>query len=275
MNPDRSRSPLESFGTVPTQFLAGDVPGMEQILAGVRGTQAGPYFRFGHPLLPPAPSPGSPLIDIGGGSGGWAVHARDKGWSVTVVDASPGRLGAVKALGFSALRHDLNLPLPFPEASFGAAVMTEVIEHIPMAERLLAEAARLLCPGGVAVLTTPNNAYYKRRIRALQGRTPDDEGVHFRFFVRKKLLRMVEEAGFRLRGWNSYGTVPLLDRLLLRKWRGRERTLMAIPVGLEALLADRFVWQLEKADCAAGPTRRRGAACRAVDSGGSEHAARS
>ncbi|MFA5028556.1 MAG: hypothetical protein WC713_11860, partial [Candidatus Methylomirabilota bacterium] len=64
MNPDTSRSSLESFGTVPAQFLAGDVPGMEQILAGVRGTQAGPYFRFGHPLLPPAPSPGSLLIDI-------------------------------------------------------------------------------------------------------------------------------------------------------------------------------------------------------------------
>jgi len=236
----------ESFAAVPSQFLVCDVPDMAHILEGVRGTQAGPYFRFGHTLLPAATVAGMRLLDVGGGGGGWAVHAREKGWDVTVVDASPGRLGCAMALGFSTLRHDLNLPLPFPEASFGAAVMVEVLEHIPMAERLLAETARILRPGGAVVFTTPNNAYYKRRLRALQGRSPDDEGVHFRFFVRKKLSRMVESAGLRISERNSYGTIPLLDRILLRRRRGLSRRLVAVPVGLEALLADRFVWRLER-----------------------------
>jgi len=246
MNRETPRPPSEVFAAVPPQFLASDVPDMAHILEGVRGTQAGPYFRFAHTLLPPAGAAGARLIDIGGGSGGWAVHAREKGWAVTVVDASPARLGCAQALVFSTLRHDLNLPLPFPEASFGAAVMSEVLEHIPMAEQLLAETARVLRPEGTVVLTTPNNGYYKRRIRALQGRSPDDEGVHFRFFVRKKLARMVDTAGFRISGQNSYGTIPLLDRLLLRRWRGLGRSLVVVPAGLQALLADRFVWRLER-----------------------------
>ncbi len=235
-----------SFSSVPEQFLTTEIPPMDVILAGVRRTQAGPYFRFAHTLLPPAGLANGRLIDIGGGSGGWAAHAREKGWEVTVVDASPGRLGCADALGFSTLRHDLNLPLPFPGTSFGAAVMSEVLEHIPRAEQLLAELARVLVPGGLAVLTTPNNAYYKRRIRALQGRSPDDEGVHFRFFVRKKLTQAVEAAGFRIRSRNSYGTIPLLDRVLLRRRRGLGRRLVVVPAGLEALLADRFVWLLER-----------------------------
>jgi SAM-dependent methyltransferase len=240
------RNGSAAFASVPPQFLATEVPEMARILAGVEGTQAGPYFRFGHGLLPPAPAAGSRLVDIGGGSGGWAVHAREKGWVVTVVDASPARLGCAEALGFAVLRHDLNLPLPFADASFDAAVMSEVLEHIPRAEDLLRETARVLRPGGIIVCTTPNNAYYKRRIRALQGRSPDDEGTHFRFFVRKKLARMIEEAGLQVRERNSYGTIPLLDRILLRRWRGLGRRLVAVPLVLESLLADRFVWRLER-----------------------------
>jgi 2-polyprenyl-3-methyl-5-hydroxy-6-metoxy-1,4-benzoquinol methylase len=234
------------FASVPRDFLAADVPDMARILEGVRGTQAGPYFRFAHSLLPAAPPAGARLVDIGGGSGGWAVYAREKGWAVTVVDASPARLGCAGALGFATLRHDLNLPLPFPDGHFGAAVMSEVLEHIPMAEQLLAETARILIPRGALVLTTPNHAHYKRRVRALQGRSPDDEGVHFRFFVRKKLVRMAEAAGFRIRDRHSYGTIPLLDRLLLRRRRGLGRKLVVVPRRLEALLADRFVWLLER-----------------------------
>lgn len=240
------------FASVPAQFLRERTPSPAEIEANVRANQASPYFRFGHVLLPAATMPGEGLLDLGGGSGGWAAYARTLGWDVTVVDASPERLACAEALGIAVMRHDLNCPLPLPAASVGAVVMTEVLEHIPMAERLLAETARVLRPGGVVVLTTPNNAHYRRRIRALQGRSPDDEGVHFRFPVKKKLTRMVETAGFRVRARNSYGALPLLDRLLLRRWRGHARRLFVVPPALEALLADRFVWLLERTTAAAG-----------------------
>ena len=236
------------FATVPSRFLGVAAPATAQALEKAQSTRLGPYFRFGHVLLPPPRDEGYRLVDIGGGNGGWALYAREKGWDVTVVDASPGRLECVRALGIAALRHDLNLPLPFPAGRFQGAVMSEVLEHIPMAERLLGEIGRVLVPGGFLILTTPNNAYYKRRIRALQGRSPDDEGIHFRFYVRKKLVQMAEAAGLQLRRRNSYGTIPLLDRLLLRQWRGQGRRRVVVPAWCETLLADRFVWLLERVE---------------------------
>ena len=46
--------------------------------------------------------------------------------------------------------------LPFEDASFDSVVAIQSIEHVPDPERALAEAARVLRPGGVAVFVTPN-----------------------------------------------------------------------------------------------------------------------
>ncbi|HMQ34138.1 MAG TPA: class I SAM-dependent methyltransferase [Chloroflexaceae bacterium] len=45
--------------------------------------------------------------------------------------------------------------LPFQSASFDTVLCNEVLEHVPEPARLLREAARVLRPGGVLLLTTP------------------------------------------------------------------------------------------------------------------------
>ncbi len=50
--------------------------------------------------------------------------------------------------------------LPFPAASFDLVVAFEVIEHLEEAEKLLAEARRVLAAGGKLILSTPNRLYY-------------------------------------------------------------------------------------------------------------------
>lgn len=45
--------------------------------------------------------------------------------------------------------------LPFEDEAFDAVLCTEVMEHVPEPQRLLAEIRRVLRPGGVAVMTTP------------------------------------------------------------------------------------------------------------------------
>lgn len=47
------------------------------------------------------------------------------------------------------------LQLPFRDASYDAVLCTQVLEHVPNPGRLLQEIARLLKPGGVLILTTP------------------------------------------------------------------------------------------------------------------------
>lgn len=47
-------------------------------------------------------------------------------------------------------------PLPYPNAAFDSVVSFQVIEHIQNDELFLREIYRVLRPGGVALLTTPN-----------------------------------------------------------------------------------------------------------------------
>ena len=52
--------------------------------------------------------------------------------------------------------------LPLADASFAAAVAIQSIEHVPDAGLAVGEMARVLQPGGVAVLVTPNRLTFAR-----------------------------------------------------------------------------------------------------------------
>lgn len=65
-------------------------------------------------------------------------------------------------------RVDLNdEPLPYPDATFDLVTCSEVIEHVENPRRLVREARRVLKPGGVLVLTTPNVLNANSRLRYL------------------------------------------------------------------------------------------------------------
>jgi SAM-dependent methyltransferase len=52
--------------------------------------------------------------------------------------------------------------LPFPDGSFASVVSIHSIEHVPDPERMLAEVARVLEPGGRAIFATPNRLTFGR-----------------------------------------------------------------------------------------------------------------
>jgi SAM-dependent methyltransferase len=52
--------------------------------------------------------------------------------------------------------------LPFADDSFPSIICSHALEHVPDPERVLAEAARVLAPDGVAVFTTPNRLTFAR-----------------------------------------------------------------------------------------------------------------
>jgi SAM-dependent methyltransferase len=53
------------------------------------------------------------------------------------------------------LQVDLARPLPFPDGSFDTVLCTQVLEHVENVELAAAEIARLLRPGGHALITVP------------------------------------------------------------------------------------------------------------------------
>lgn len=69
---------------------------------------------------------------------------------------------------------------PFPSASFGTILCTEVLEHLPHPERALAEFGRLLVPGGILIGSTPRRGLLWR-LRFLSSTGVGDEPFHHEY----------------------------------------------------------------------------------------------
>jgi SAM-dependent methyltransferase len=57
--------------------------------------------------------------------------------------------------------------LPYPDASFNLVTFTEVAEHLENYRAIVREVYRILKPGGIVVITTPNVLNMKSRMRFL------------------------------------------------------------------------------------------------------------
>jgi SAM-dependent methyltransferase len=204
------------------------------------------WYRFAARLLP-EPARGGRWLDLGCGQGELLELAAGRGLCGMGLDYARGNAAAALAAGRPALVADLTRPLPLSDASLDGATLIEVIEHIVNAEALAAELARVIKPGGWLVMTTPNVAHLTYRWRALTGHPPKQEGRHYRFFTRRTLADLFGGAGFVLSARASFGKQALASKLL-RPFRGRHYKLRyPVPASLESLLAQHFVWRLERA----------------------------
>jgi SAM-dependent methyltransferase len=100
---------------------------------------------------------GCRLLELGAGGGWQARFLAERGFAVTAVDvAAAGRFAG--RLEYPVTTYD-GRHLPFPDQSFDAVFSSNVLEHVPHLAALLAETARVLVPGGVAVHVLPSAAW--------------------------------------------------------------------------------------------------------------------
>ncbi len=103
---------------------------------------------------------GKILLDLGCGDGALTYLLAKAGAQVTGVDNEAEGLEFAKQ-HFSRHNARGNFVLAdvrstgLPDSSFDIVVSSDVIEHVEHPEELIAEAARVLKPGGVFILTTP------------------------------------------------------------------------------------------------------------------------
>jgi len=106
---------------------------------------------------------GRQVLDAGCGAGFGAARLAAVARRVVGVDVAAEAVELARreygCCGASFLRADCRR-LPFPDAAFELVVAFEVIEHLEEWERLLAEARRVLLPGGAFLVSTPNRIYY-------------------------------------------------------------------------------------------------------------------
>ena len=104
-------------------------------------------------LVPEAVREGSLLLDLACGGGLLAPHVAGKGHRHVGLDLSPTALPLARAHGVAPVRGDV-LRLPFRDEVADVVVAGEVLEHVPDPQALVAEACRVLRPGGTLVLDT-------------------------------------------------------------------------------------------------------------------------
>jgi 2-polyprenyl-3-methyl-5-hydroxy-6-metoxy-1,4-benzoquinol methylase len=95
----------------------------------------------------------------------------------------------------------LNYPIPVPDNSYNFVISTEVIEHLDSPRAAFREFYRLLRPGGILIVTTPN----KESMRSLAGLLMGGHFVaflgrsypaHITALLRKDFQRICRETGF-------------------------------------------------------------------------------
>jgi SAM-dependent methyltransferase len=126
----------------------------------------------------------------------------------TLCDIDPRALAAAREIHGAALTGtDAVLPgepLPYPDARFDAVVSMDVVEHLVDPLPWLRDALRVLKPGGLLFLTTPN--YASRSLRALESTALEAvaraqgfsrKELHPSKLDRTKLLSLLAQAGAR------------------------------------------------------------------------------
>ncbi len=103
------------------------------------------------------------VLDVGCGDGRFLYRMYQAGWTVAGLDFDPKGIESAKLkygkYGFELMNTDL-FSARFPDNSFDAVTLGHVIEHVPDPVAILAEAKRILKPGGRLVAITPNVESY-------------------------------------------------------------------------------------------------------------------
>jgi SAM-dependent methyltransferase len=110
--------------------------------------------------------PGRRILDLGSGMGGASVAMALAGAAPLAFEYNRAYCDIIR---LRAARYAMSLPvvngagerLPFADASFDMAICWDVVEHVQNPEQLLAELARVLRPGGRALLTVINRYAFR------------------------------------------------------------------------------------------------------------------
>ena len=134
--------------------------------------------------------PGRRVLDLGCRYGA-LTQAYAGGNDVVGVDVDRAALEQAAALGIETVWADVEEPLPFDEASFDVVVLGELLEHLRFPESTVAEARRVLRPGGTLAGSVPNAYRLKNRVRFALGRAPENDPTHLHMYAPADVRRML------------------------------------------------------------------------------------
>jgi coenzyme F420 hydrogenase subunit beta len=178
------------------------------------------------------------------GNGTLYFYQQGKVGSAVCADVSA-KMGEVcrARLAAGGVQNMLWLPLddyslPLADGAFDAILCFETVEHFAEPERLVQELGRVIRPGGVMILTTPNLLWEPIHALAAITGLHHSEGPH-RFVRLCRLRHMVEAAGFAIEQLETTVLIPGGPAALVRlgEWiEARTRHTLMPWLGLRRVL---------------------------------------
>ena len=173
-------------------------------------------------LIPPAPRPGALLVDLGCGAGLLAPHLVDKGYEHVGVDLSFSALGLAREHAAHVVVADVGA-VPLPSGAADVVVAGEILEHVADLGRVVAEACRVLAPGGILVIDTiANTALARLLVVTIAERIPRGapKGIHdpHLFVDRRRLVTLCAGYGVDV---ELFGLRPTFGAIVRRDGRRR------------------------------------------------------
>lgn len=135
------------------------------------------------------------VLDLAGGTGRVATALRSDGYDPLVADVSQGMLRRARIRNLRVVRADA-ATLPLPDDSVDAVVVVDAYHHLPDQAAALAEATRVVVPGGVVVVRDFDPTTLRGRgVEAFEHLV----GMGSRFASADELAAAMSRAGLRSR----------------------------------------------------------------------------
>jgi 2-polyprenyl-3-methyl-5-hydroxy-6-metoxy-1,4-benzoquinol methylase len=150
--------------------------------------------------------PGRRVLDLGCRYGA-LTRAYLEGNEVVGLDVDREALAEAAKLGIQTRWADVEQPLELDDASFDVVVAGELLEHVRDPEAVVAEAQRVVKPGGRFVGSVPNAYRAKNRLRFLLGRAPERDPTHLHMYAPRQVRAL-------LRGWEDVELRFIAGRLV-------------------------------------------------------------
>lgn len=162
------------------------------------------------------------LLEIGPSFGAFAHLARSAGFEVEAVEPDPACRDALRTLVGVVATERLEEIEDRKGEAYDVIALWQVLEHLPEAGRALTRIRRLLRPGGLVVIATPNPDAPQARVFGPRW-AHVDAPRHLVLIPPATLVRHADGIGLRVellttsdagsRGWNSFGWATSLENL--------------------------------------------------------------
>jgi SAM-dependent methyltransferase len=171
------------------------------------------------------------LVDIGTGSGAMLARAEMKGYDTAGVDFDQPLIEWLQSEGYEAYCVDLNSgKIPLGGCSADVVTCCDAIEHLVDPIHALREANRILKPGGLILVSTPNVSCWRRVCGVAAGKHPHTsgdktllDGGHVGYYGALDLIDLLKSTGFTDVKMEYRNPDPHQDNIALlggHKWLG-------------------------------------------------------